>query len=102
MYVLVFPEAFEHRRLRLVEASGTNGMTDFSSLAMLRDLGLVNAGEYAKTWPPGHEVPDWCGSLLRLRRYGGIHPVTASEGDFQNRGFPTFLLGDYPHGQGFS
>ena len=101
VYVLVCPEASEHQRLRQAGASGTNGMADFSSLAMLRDLGLVSAGEYAKTWPPGHEVPDWCGSLLRLRRYGGILPVTASEGDFQNRGFPTFLLGDHPRGQGF-
>ncbi|MBM6981305.1 hypothetical protein [Bifidobacterium thermophilum] len=77
-------------------------MSDFSSLAMLRDLGLVIAGEYAKTWPPGHEVPDWCGSLLRLCRYGDILPVTALEGDFQNRGFPTFLLEDYPQDKGFS
>ena len=43
----------------------------------------------------GSKLPDAHGSLARKHESGGVLPKTALRPIFENRGIPTFLLGNH-------
>lgn len=55
-------------------------------------------GRSSASRPTSHKVPCFRGSLSRICGFSGFLPPAVSGVIFRNRGFPTFLLGEYPRG----
>ena len=53
-------------------------------------------GDFARIGRERVKLPDFRGSLQQICEYGAVLPKSAFGPIFQNRGIPTFLLGDYP------
>ena len=56
-------------------------------------------GRFSAHGRSGRNVPWFRGSLSGICGFGGVLPPTVSESIFTNRGFPTFLWGQYPRGR---